>query len=72
MREWLANFIVLGLSAVFLWLFILIAIQETVTIQEPNPIILGLEIAIFVGFIAFAVVNMVGLLRGSIRAPTSQ
>jgi len=63
MREWFANIIVICLSAAFLYHFSLIAVRGTVTIQEPNTWILGLEIAGMVGFIIFAIFNLVSLTR---------
>lgn len=65
MREALANIIVLALSVAFLFHFSFIVIYGSFFIQEPNPIILSLEIALFIGCIGFAIANLIRLWRGS-------
>ena len=63
MREWLANAIVIGLSIALLFHFGLIAIHGSFVVQEPNIIILSLEIIGLVGVLSFALVNMVRIWR---------
>lgn len=63
MREWLANGIVIGLSLAFLVHFSLIVKYGKLLIQEPNPIMLGFEIVMMAGFIAFAIFNMIKIVR---------
>lgn len=58
MREYFANLLVIALSVAFLAHFSLIVIYKHISYQEPNSIILGLEIVILICFIAFAIVNI--------------
>ena len=62
MGVFITNLLVISLSAAFLCHFSLIAIWERVIIQEPNVLILGLEIAMMVGFIIFAILNIINWL----------
>jgi len=62
MREIVANALVIGLSVAFLWHFSLIVIYGAFITREPNTLILGLEIAMMVGFIIFASLNIINRL----------
>jgi len=64
MREIAANVLVVGLSIGILFHFYRIISEGSVTIYETNTLILSLEIAMFIGFIAFAVVNITKRWRG--------
>ena len=64
MREWLTNAIMLGLSTAFLLTFWLIAKHGKILLQEPNIHILIAEMAMMIGFIAFAIYNMTKIRRG--------
>jgi len=63
-RTYFANVLVVALAISLLCHLILIAIYGKLVILEPSSIILGVEIAMFVGIIAFAVSNIVKLVRG--------
>lgn len=64
MREIAANVLIIGLSIGILYHFYLIITEGSVTIYEPNTLILSVEIAMFIGFIAFALVNIIKCWRG--------
>ncbi|MBA7692023.1 hypothetical protein ES703_100581 [subsurface metagenome] len=63
MRECCTNLMVVCLSTALLYHFSLIAIRGTVTIREPNTLTLGLEMAVLVGLIIFAIFNLVRKVR---------
>jgi len=63
MREMLANIMVIALSIGLLWHFGCIIKYKQFYIQEPNILILVSEIAMFCAFIAFAIFNIIKLLR---------
>lgn len=63
MREWMTNAFLLGLALAFLVHLIMIAVRGQVTIAEPNPLILGLEIAAMIGIMTFTIINMVKIAR---------
>jgi len=63
MRDWLTNAIVIGLSAVLLSHFCMIAIHGSFLIREPNIIILSSEITGLLAILSFAVVNMIRIWR---------
>lgn len=65
LRWYLTNTIMLILAVNFLYLFSLIARYKTVIVQEPNPVILSLEIASAVAIVVFAVLNFIKLARRS-------
>ena len=62
-RERAAYGMVIGMSALFLWHFSLIAIKGTVTISEPNVAILVLEMVMLCGCFIFGLWNFIKLLR---------
>ena len=63
MREYASNALLVALSMAFLWHFYFIVRHKTVVIQEPNPIILVLEVAAIFGCLVLGVVNMARVLR---------
>ena len=63
MRELAANVLVVALSAGLLWHFGLIVKYKQVLFQEPNTLILSLEVVMFTGFIVFAIFNIIKLVR---------
>ncbi|MBA7692259.1 hypothetical protein ES703_100822 [subsurface metagenome] len=63
MREMLANLIVIALSGGILWHFYLIAIHGAIIIYEPNTLIWSFEVVMFLGVIAFAIFNIIKLVR---------
>lgn len=63
MREYMSHAIVIALSTAFLWVLSLIVIHERVFVQEPNTVILILEIVLLLGFIIFSTVSIVKLVR---------
>jgi len=62
-RTYFANALVVALSVSLLCHLALIAIYGKLVIVEPSSIILRAEIAMFIGIIAFAVSNIVKLVR---------
>jgi len=62
MREYIANALVVALSMAFLGHFYFIATHGTLIIQEPNPIILGLEITGLVVTTIFGIWNMARII----------
>jgi len=63
MRWLITNLCLLGMAIAFLVHLILIAVLGEFFIREPNPIILGLEIAAMGGIIVFATLNLIGIIR---------
>ncbi len=63
LRWWMTNAIMLGLAVAFLAHFSSIVRYGSVTIQEPNPIILSFEIAGLVAVVVFAFLNFIKLWR---------
>lgn len=57
MRQVITNLIMVGEAVAFLALFLSILKYGSVLIQEPNMVILALEIAMMVGFIVFGLLN---------------
>lgn len=64
MIEGLAYGMIIGMSAAFLWFFSNIARYGTHLIQEPNVIVLVLEIVFLFTIFVFGVVRLINLLRG--------
>ena len=62
-RTYFTNVLVVALSVSLLCHLVLIAIYGKLVIIEPSFIILGAEIALFIGIIAFAIGNIVKLVR---------
>ncbi len=58
-RYILANVIVISLSTAFLVHFGLITYFGQVVISEPYPVVLALEMIGLIGFVVFAVINLV-------------
>jgi hypothetical protein len=50
--------IVIGLSVAFLAHFGLIAYYGEVTVREPHPLVLAVEMAVLTGFVVFASLNV--------------
>jgi len=63
MKQWITNFIVIGLALAFLVHFTMIAMWGQVLIQEPNTIILVLEIVGLIVIMGFAISNLVHIAR---------
>ncbi len=63
LRWWMTNAIMLGLAVAFLVHFTKIALYGRMIIQEPNLIILSLEIAGLVAVVIFAFLNFIKLWR---------
>ncbi len=63
MREFIANLIVICLSLGVLFHFYLIATRGAFTIYESNTLILSLEVAMFTGFVLFAILNIIKAVR---------
>lgn len=63
MREIMANVIILALASAFLAHFALIVKYGGYFIREPNLAILSLEIALLIGIMAFAILNIIRRLR---------
>jgi len=62
-RTYFANVPVVALSVSLLCHLVLIAIYGKLVILEPSIFILSFEMAMFIGFIAFAIGNIVKLVR---------
>lgn len=63
LRWWMTNAIMLSMAIAFLVHFGFIVMYKTVTIQEPNEVILSLEIASLVAIVVFAFLNFIKLAR---------
>ena len=63
MREYITSGLLVALSLAFLTHFYFIVAHGTLIIQEPNLIILSVEIAALFGCAIFGVVNMVRAVR---------
>ena len=63
MRECCTNIMIVCLAGALLYHFSLIAIQGTVTIREPNTLVLCIEMVGVVSCISFAIVNLVKIVR---------
>ena len=63
MRILRTNILLIAWCTAFLVHFCMIAVQGQVLIQEPNPFILGYEIAIVVASIGFGIYNLVKFRR---------
>ena len=59
MRQAIANSLLMGLAAAFLFHFIRIAIYKQVLIQEPNPLILIVEFLGLIAIIGFAIGDLI-------------
>lgn len=63
MRNWITNLIMFGMAAALLWQFYHIAVYGSFVGAEPNTLILALEIALFLGIIIFAIINLTMVIR---------
>ncbi len=63
MREVITNVMLIISSVAFLWHLSYIAIWEKVIINEPNKLILSLEMVLMVGFIIFAYLNIINWFK---------
>ncbi len=59
MRNLLTNSFVLAMGAALETHMTLIAFLDSVTIKEPNPFVLGLEMASVAGMMALAIFNLI-------------
>ena len=65
LRWWITNTIMLALAIDFLYLFSLIARYGEIICQEPDGVILSLEIASAVAIVVLAFLNYIKLARRS-------
>jgi len=63
-RTYFTNVLVVALSISLLCHLVLIAIYGKLVILEPSLFVLSFEMAMLLGFIAFAIGNIVKLVRG--------
>ena len=68
LREYFSNAIIIGLAMAFLVHFCLIAKYGQQTIQEPNLAILGAEITLMIGLIAFGVSGIVKYYKEIVKS----
>lgn len=62
-RRSLTNLLMMGLALAFLVHFGLIVAYGTVVIQEPNVIMLSLEIVLLVGIVILGIYNFIDLIH---------
>ena len=62
MRNWIVNFIVIGLASAFLWHFACLILYGAVLISEPNQIMLYTEIGFLFGCIIFSILNLIKMV----------